>query len=260
MKFPQLPVLTAFCLATFSAAHAATYSTDFTGFTLNQPVAGQDDWMIDDPTPDASYIMSVTGWGRVATLGYVFPLNNSSVYLSHAANTPLVGATFSVKFQVQDSTNDGPARDTFGFRLENGSGQNLFSFYLNPYDQDADPEDDYAYHTFAWSSSSTAPTVLLPGVAAEETKAYTLTVAFALSGANDVTFTGDVNGSAFSGVIPGLAAESIQELGAFWTPLNGPEDPGTNFLIFDNISLVPEPSAALLGLAGISLSIIRRRR
>ena len=36
--------------------------------------------------------------------------------------------------------------------------------------------------------------------------------------------------------------------------------PGSNMLIFDGVSLVPEPSSMLLGLLGTSLAFVRRRR
>jgi hypothetical protein len=178
-----------------------------------------------------------------------------------------VDANFSVLFQVYDSDSgwgDGSeARDTFGFRLENSSGDNLFSLFLTPYDQDPTPQTDTRFDTFSWSQEGMAsPTVVLdsPLVAAQENFAYTFTIQFSPSGANDVSFVADVNGSAFSGTLTGVQTETITEFGAFWNTLNGKTAPGSNFLIFDQTKLVPEPSAMLLGLLGTSFVLVRRRR
>jgi hypothetical protein len=256
-------------------ASGASYSTDFnTGYALAANLAGQNGWVINDPTPYASAIAGLGGvWGsRTATLGYVSPVIQNTVYVSHPTSVPLVGngyTTFSAMFQVVDSDSGygagAEARDVFGFRLQDGSGNNVFSFYLTPYDQDPIPENDTAYNTYSWSTGAgpqtnvLVPPAYVPARSAQENFAYTVTISFATSGA-DVAFTGNVNGDTFSGLLPGLAGVSVQKVGAFWTPTNGPASPGSNQLLFDNISMVPEASSALLGLLGASLALVRRRR
>jgi hypothetical protein len=275
-------------LALAGSLCAAGYYTDFEDFDygdMTTPPNSAKGWTINDSAPDASFIQfagSAPIWGGAsATLGYVAPLQNTQIYLSRAVSVPLTtgtGTTFSTKFQVVDSVsgaNGAGARDTFGFRLQNTTGDNLFSFYLNPFDQDPTPQTDTAFHTFSWSTGNGVPTVVLdsPPVAAQETFAYTFTVNFFDIGGGDVGFDADVNGSEFSGTLTGLATENIGRLGAFWnltntTYLTDPGDPlfeegyygGSNFLIFDNVNLVPEPSSALLlGLAALGF-VTRRRR
>lgn len=269
MKF--LPVLTSLGLALLPGTlSAVVYSTNFDDFNYGD-IAGQGGWMINDPSINASLTVPASGpWGVFAgSLGFVSPVQQSTVYLYRpVSTTPLVGngnLTFTALFQVQDSTSvysgvGDEARDTFGFRLRDGSGNNLFSFYLTPFDQDPTPQTDTAYHTMSWNTGTSAPTTILGGYTAQENYAYTLSVTFSPSGANDVSFVGDVNGQGFSGTLPNQGTANLVDFGAFWTPLNGPSAPGANFLLFDNVAVVPEPTSAMLGLFGASLAFLRRRR
>jgi len=84
-------------------------------------------------------------------------------------------------------------------------------------------------------------------------------VTFSAAAGNDVAFAATVGGSAFNGIIPNAASSGIATFGAFWETSN-PTNPGSNHMMFDNLSLVPEPSAALLGLLGASFALVRRRR
>lgn len=260
------------------SAHGSVYSTNFDSFNLGE-INGQDGWTTDSATPSAGAVIGIGGlvWGsRSASLGYVAPLDMDNVYLSHEASTPLVGgaggtnASFSVLFQVMDSDSGfgggSEARDTFGFRLQNSSGYNLFSFILTPWDQSSTPETDTEFNKYSWTTGSSAPTpVLVPPLyvpirTAEEFFAYNFKIDFALSGSNDVSFVGDINGDEFYGTLPDLGGESIDRFGAFWNTLNGKDAPGSNFLILEGVSLVPEPSSLLLGLLGTSFALARRRR
>lgn len=238
-------------------ARGSDYFNNFSSFNLGE-MNGKQGWSASDPTANAGAIINIGGafGSRAASLGYVAPLLNDYVYLSHAASTPLVGgvnAGFSVLFIVIDSDSgyneplaDPPltgaeTRDTFGFRLENASGANLFSLFLVPYAQHPTPENDTAFHRFSWSTGDATPTTVLAPLTAQETHAYTFKIDFEPSGVNDVSFVANINGSSFSGTLTGLAGQMIGKLGAFWIPLNGPSAPGSNFLAFDNVSLMSKP-------------------
>jgi hypothetical protein len=258
-------------------ASGASYSTNFAGYILGEDLVGQNGWISNDTTADVAVIAGLgTVWGsRSATLGYVAPVIQDTVYVSHPCSVPLVGngyTTFSAMFQVvdSDSGNNGIGetgaenRDVFGFRLQDGAGNDVFTFRLNPFDQDALPEEDTNYNLYSWTSDSVVgeqQVLRTPLIrSAQESFAYTVTISFATSGA-DVNFTGTINGvDPFYGTLPGLAGVSVQQVGAIWDPTFGPSAPGSNFMIFDNISMVPETSSALLGLLGASLALVRRRR
>ena len=282
MKKFKLFFSSAFVMAVFAgSSNASVYIDNFESYGLGDITTGGNaahGWVSSDPTAGVGYVQNLNGsWGsRSASIGFVSPLLNDNVFLSHTASTPLVGggvdASFSARFQVIDSDagyNDPLAvppitgsenRDKFGFRLESSTGANLFTFYLNPTSQVPDPQSQTEYNSYSWSTGTGAATVALPGYGSQETFAYTLTVNFFNAGGGDVGFNADVNGSGFSGVIPGAASESIANFGAIWNTLNGKTAPGSNFMVFDNVSLVPEPSSALLGLLGVSFVFVRRRR
>ena len=286
-------------LVVMGAAQAGMYSTDFESFTLGD-INGQDGWKVNATagivTPQYPGVVSaVTGplgnpFGtKSAVVGFVDELNltGSDVYVSHkytgGNSTPLLpgggnpNTTFTALFQIFDSVSTYSAgskqRDQFGFRLQNAAGANLFSLIFTPYDQDPTPETDTEYNTFSWSTGTGIPTQVLnsPLVAAAELQSYFFNIAFLQDpfNVNSVIFSAAIGGpggsSVFGGSLPGLAAEQIVEFGAFWkgnpptNPFNA-ADPGSNYMVFDAVSLVPEPSAALLGLVGMSLVLVRRRR
>lgn len=272
MKKYQSTVLASVIFGAASGSlNAAVYFTNFNGYSIGD-INGQNGWTSNGATADTGFIQSIGGapWnGRAATIGFVDPVTPSVPYVSRSISTPLVGGgvptSFSVLFQIQDSDSGyGPGaedRDSFGFRLQNGSGANLFSFILTPFAQVAEPENSTNFNTFSWSTGTGAPTVALPGGnAAQENFAYTFTVNFFDLGSGNVGFNADVNGAAFGGTLTGLGSETISSFGAFWDTTTGTASPGSNFMIFDNVSLVPEPSSALLGLLGASCVFLRRRR
>jgi MYXO-CTERM domain-containing protein len=280
MKFNHGSLLGALSLVGSCVSSAAIYVDNFESIAfLDDMTAPSVGWSSNDPTANVGKIVNAQNAGgtfgsRSGSIGYVAPILASSAYVSRAVSTPLVGggvnAYASVDFFIQDSdAGEGPgaeARDKFGFRFEDGSGNNIFSLFLNPFDQDSSPQTDVAYHTLSWSTGNNIPTVVLPGVAVQEntlatpTSPYTFAISFTPSGANDVAFNATIGGSSFGGTLAGLATTNIEKFGAFWTPLNGPANPGSNFMIFDNVSVIPEPSAALLGLLGATVAFTRRRR
>lgn len=264
--------------ASSGLANASVYSTNFTGYTLGD-LNGQNGWTSNGATATTGYVQSIAGvWGgRAASIGYVDPVSPAIPYVSHSVSTPMVdtvgnmNASFSALFQVQDSDSGygtTPAeiaaaadRDSFGFRLQNSTGDNLFSFILTPFAQSATPETTTRFDTYSWSTGVGAPTVALAGLAAQENNAYTFTVNFFDAGAGNVGFNANINNiNYFSGTLAGLSGQTISNLGAFWDTTTGAAGPGSNFMIFDNVSLIPEPSSALLGLLGASFAFVRRRR
>lgn len=285
-RFPRFTVHFVW-LSLASFASGAVYSTGFESLQLGD-ITGQDGWTVNATTPDAykpGEIISgfgISPWGvKSAQIGYSTGLSVPKVYVSRTypggGSTPLLGtvgsanATFKSLFLLVDSTStasDPPSpltdavRDKFGFRLEDGAGNNLFSFILEPDTQHPTPETDTVFHYMSWSTGTSAPVVIFPGpprLALEEGSYYELSVTFAPATGNDVAFSATIGGSPFSGVIPNASTASITTFGAFWETSNA-ASPGSNYMRFDNLSLVPEPSSSLLGLVGAALAFVRRRR
>lgn len=261
------------CLVLSNSVHALSYFTSFNGYTLGE-LDGQQGWTSNGATATTGFVSSVAGspWnGRAGSIGFVDPAIPAVSYVSQSnfTPTPLIGtfppASFSALFQVQDSDSGfGPGaqdRDSFGFRLQNSVGDNLFSFILTPFSQSPTPESSTNFNTYSWSTGLGAPTTVLTGLAAQENFAYTFTVNFFDAGAGDVGFNANINGiDNFSGTLTGLGSQSISTIGAFWDTNTGAAGPGSNFMLFDNVTLIPEPSSALLGILGTSCLFFRRRR
>ena len=285
------PLLSSASLAWISLAalaDGAVYSTNFDSFSDGN-IAGQDGWAVNATTLDSfkpGEIIPSFGyspWGsKSATIGYSTGLSVPKVFVSRTypsgGTTPLLpsgggpNTTFRTDLYLVDSNSTvstpsvptDAVRDTFGFRLEDSSHNNLFSFILTPDSQVEFPESDKVFHYASWSTGTNAPVNIYPvppQKATEEGYFYDLVVTFsAASSGNDVAFAATFGGQSFNGIIPDAATSSgIATVGAFWEPSDA-TNPGSNYMLFDNLSLVPEPSAALLGLLGASCVLVRRRR
>jgi hypothetical protein len=111
---------------------------------------------------------------------------------------------------------------------------------------------------FSWSSDFAAGN---PNIGTlNEGQWSTLNVLFTPSGINDVAFSVKFQNVVFAnGILAGAASQTLGTYGIVWTPLNAANE-GSNILILDDLSLVPEPSSAmLLGLAALGF-VTRRKR
>jgi hypothetical protein len=170
----------------------------------------------------------------------------------------LQDASFHVNFGLSPSSESFPGRDGFGFALRDSNDNNLFTISLVPVDSALNDAYQVRYTVGAnpvlnaLDNLGQQMFIYLAGY-------YTLNFDFIPGGA-DPTFSATVIGSntkTFTGIASGMGSLNVARVGAEWNTLNSPA--GSNALIFDNISLVPEPSSTLLaGLA--ALGLLRRRR
>jgi hypothetical protein len=250
---------------------AAVFAADFETLVVGD-LNNQGGWTTTESAPDATYV--IDGSGTFGTksgfIGFVPSVSSSEVYVKNSFGgiANLANAEFNVLFQVFDSTNAQASRDTFGFRLRDSDGTNLFSFFLNPVAQSATPSSTLGEWSFGYTTGngSQNPFYANPEetlvYAADEDVEYEMTVAFAQLGlSGDVQMNVSINGvSIGGGVLDGLASSSINEVGVFWRPTSGASSPGDNGIAFDNITVVPEPGiASLAGIAGLLCLMARRR-
>ncbi len=135
--------------------------------------------------------------------------------------------------------------------------KNLLTIELNPTLQVAEPQFDSRVDQYSWSSDFAAGNANIGSLT--EGQWSIINVLFEPSGVNDVDFTIQFAGvTAASGTLAGAGSQILGTYGFVWTPLDA-DDEGDNFLIIDDLSLIPEPSSLLLGLAGFGL-LLRRRR
>jgi len=261
-------------VAPFSASAFVTTFPAGTYAPLGSEIAGKDGWTISDPGadgPGSGYPLSYSNYlpdritlvnSVAAELGgnYDPPLAASptSVFLSHDAAGELQNTSFTLDFAIRGSGEAFPGRDGFGFALRDSSNGNLLSVLLVP---EAGGTGD-AYRV-AYSVGGGAPVNAQDGsgnpMYVHAAGLYTMTLAFTPGGANP-TFSGTITGTntqTFTGTATGLGTAAVDRFGALWNVSNPVA--GDNGIIFDNLSVVPESSTALLaGLA--SFGLLRRRR
>lgn len=255
MKNCIVLVFSSLALAGFSKA--AGYSANFdSGYNTANDVSGQQGWLIDDPKPELSFFINLTTASGTSTAGavggfYEAPTGDS-VRLSHSLSLPFNETTFGVDMAVVSSTAAFPSRDTFQWSLSNPSGTNLITFSFEP--SLVNP----ALLNIAWNTGTGSKVFAGSGIGYDAV--YDFDVAFTAVGGN-VQFAATVVGSNtfnFGGTLSGLNGQTLAAVGANFVKV-GPST-GDNYLIFDNLAVVPEPSAGMMMMGALALPLIVRRR
>lgn len=185
---------------------------------------------------------TTAGLTSMAYTGLSVPFINST--------DPAVGSRFSIDAQMGADT---LSTNPFSIILGADSGNLLTIAFV---------QTSSTVFDLYWSSGlgSTGPTLfatLLQGIATS----FTFDLFATGPNPGDVGFT-FYNDSTFvdSGSLTGASqTDVIDALSINWdsTTFGGP---GSSFISVDNISVIPEPSSALLGLLGASFVFLRRRR
>jgi len=257
----------------------ATLTDDFSGFptTPGTQIAPGGGWSINQAlgtefgTGDEgplSFISSlgVPTFGNSGALGGAIdtPDPGSTIYLNRSLDTPLDSFGFSLDFAIAAASANG--EDNFGFAVRDGSNNNLFSINFERVPMDTDFQVTY---TVGGGSPTAAMDTLAQNVFIDINGLYSLDVTITPNGANPefmAILTG-TNTVTFEGDLTGLGGEDIASFGAEWVTDSNPDadgdltfgDRAQDYLIFDNVSAVPEPKVALLGALGF-LALLRRRR
>ena len=274
MKLTYLSTLLSGVLVANAGASAVI--TNFDDFATGA-IGGQFGWYTSG-LPDTSFI---TAFNTTAN-GVIDGTNAANIGgPSEAATAPTVGfyhsygeelgrTSVNFEFAVTDSTVDPFApliRDTFAYTLYDGANS-LFSISFVPQNTDPTAELDGRWNLFytvgAGPAQSLAMYVFAGGL-------YSFDLDFSPNGA----------GTAFNftvapvGTPPPLDPGSLTRNGTFATPNTTvadnfgfewkasdlPGGGGNNTLTANNLTVVPEPSSALLlGIAGLAFVSNRRRR
>jgi hypothetical protein len=249
--FTVLPLVS---IAFLGVCSGAGYSTNFnSGYNNTLAVAGQDGWTINDSTPDLSFFVTYNLSDAAAVGGYYDNSALANVRLSHSLSLPLVQTSLGADFAIVPSTLAFPGRDTFGWSFQNASGTNLLSIQFEPDSVDATLMN-VTWSTGAGSSTSTPLGVQYDGP-------YHINVNFSSTGGANAGFTATLTGAnslSFSGALPGLGSETVASVGQHFVR-NAPAA-GDNYMLFDNLAVVPEPSAGLMLLSALTAPLLVRRR
>lgn len=283
MKASQFPV---FLLLAVSALplHAATYSSDFTSLAPGDPLQGVGGWQQSAPNYDTIYprafgtqIQIGSSTAPAAAVGGYYdtepPEGQTYFCAFHSLDLGLqTGASFSTNFALVDSegydvdgTLYGAERNPFQITLRNAANAELFSVIFDPVAGES--PDPTASANDAWNVSwSSGGIKSIPIAAVFESALYGLNIQFIPVG-SDLNFSLGMNGTnsfSYSGTLTGLASSSVSQvefgIHAVDSDSVGTPQFGTNHIVFQGITMVPEPSTAFLAGGAALLLALRRRR
>ena len=194
---------------------------------------------------------------------------NPSLYRSFDLLPDTGSVTFSADFGIIPSTGSYTNKDRFGFNLLDGTGTiSLAQFLFDPVSAAG------AGLGMLWISDSTTNNIaeisygaLYRITVALSDDEFDLTMASVIAQTNGVgVITNYATTNVISLVTGGtianvLTASDFQTVAMNWELAAGVDEPGDNYLLVNNVSVVPEPSTyALLAMAALGAVYWARRR
>ncbi|MES2922370.1 MAG: PEP-CTERM sorting domain-containing protein [Verrucomicrobiota bacterium] len=243
-------------LALISGSHASVLIDNFESYnSVGDDMEGKGTWHVTNNSPNVPVILDNYTWDtstRSATVGGEAPTTNALTSLYNTSTVPFVSPTpqptyFQIETAYTESTGGDP-RNNFQIVLNSGVN-NLLTIRLEP--------AGAGQYLASWDSSYvaggfTAFGLLTANISTQfrlDTWWNGSAVAYNLTNANDPVSSGVLAGA--------TGAEIIDTIAVQWDTSNGV---GGNSITIDNVSVVPEPTSALLGLLGSSFVFLRRRR
>lgn len=270
MKQSLLTLSAAFSLAGLS--QAALLVDNFDGYTDGSNMNGQGPWNVSNgfATPGGEAIAIATistfeGSPGAALIGGFTPTNTllPTVLSSDPINVSMftVGfptATFAMDFGFLDST--GANRDDYRISLSS-TGGNLLTIDLTPAASvntfNISFSSDYFTGVTNWGTLDALDTLGNPYFQISF-QTYTDGIGGMFYSLNDVNSGVMSSGLLADGLLADtLLTDSITGLSISSITAGAA---GDGFLVIDNVSVVPEPTSAMLGLLGASFVFLRRRR
>ena len=284
-------ILCSLAVIAFSVqTQAAIYTTDFESFNSGDNVtdganAGYG-WTTNgdaslspvnnwNPTLDPSLVDPMLG-NQAAVIGWYAgspaPLPaQPTIDLSHGCGETIInagngyGTHVALDFSILDSSPAQPNRDTFGISLTATGGANIFQLVFTPTVVASINTWDVTYTVGGGGSGNLGHfnTLVDPSTGLRSTGTDTLGLSFSSKDASSAFYhvTMLINGSLTTqtGTIAMAPGTLIDKFNATWTPVST-ANPGDNYLLIDNLVMVPEASTSLLlCVAGMSLALRRKR-
>lgn len=250
LPYPLLFLLAG--LAPIGTAQAAV--TTFDGLAYETALTTLPGWTASE-TNNINHLIAWVENNNGAFGGAYVAGNASPVTLTMASTVFSSVTSVSMELAFYDSSLDDPGRDTFSIGITNGSGAALVTMVFAPavsVEGQARWEVGYSIGTGAINYTGRT---LAPGPAD-----YDVNVSF--NGANFIfTYGNSLGTDSVNGTIPGYdgATAGLGDVKFVWT--KSATDPyGSNYMTFDNVAVIPEPTALILSSLAASIVLVRRRR
>jgi hypothetical protein len=249
-------------VAAVSAAQGALYTSTFDApFVPNAEVVGVDGWFSNSNTV-VTNVGSLNGSPALALGGFNVPQTvNTKLTQSFVESVGRVSATFD--FALVDSTVDGYDRDTFGFSFYDTTGSSVFAVKFIPTVQGNAGTTVATYEAF-YSYNNGANQTL--SISFTDTSLFSMSVvlsgAFTPGNTTTVNHKVTIDGLERNGAGTLNPNTTLDSFGFTFDTFDAvdPTFAGDNFMIVDNLTVVPEVSSSLLlALSGLGM-ITRRRR
>jgi len=259
MKQSLLTLSAAFALA--GVSQAAILVENFDGYTNGTDMNGLGTWTVTNGSSGSGPIAIATnstfeGSAGAVLIGGYTPTTSPTVLSTSGLDIPMftVGnpAEFMIDFGIYDSLS--ADQDDYTITLASTSG-NLLTIDLTP-------AGDNLYN-ISISSGFFAPPVVGTFDTLDVFGSPYSQIMFQTStdGVNMFYNLVDLNsGSLSSGTLSGGGISLSDNITSLSISVDTAGGAGDGFLVMDNISVIPEPSSALLGILGASCVFLRRRR
>jgi len=262
-------------LVTGAGATTFPYFENFGGFNpLGSDVDGQGGWSINYKTADYDQY-SVVGsfYGHAIALGgaaQTMPTIGTTVSLSHSYVGGIGGLKMQFDYLIADSDSGyDPTlnnRDKFGVSLTVGGTELLGIVFSPKIPNPTDPTSDTVAYWDASYTSAYGTGELNMRFVKNGVYTFSLECAPANAGAStsfvlEVSSSNPIDPHQIDGAtLTGLNPNTLSnEVNINWS--NSPAQAfGSNYIIVDNLAMLPEPSSSMMVcLAGIGLAVRRRR-
>lgn len=232
--------------------------TTFSGLSYEQTLNSLPGWTTSEVNSSAAplaWAEPVGGNMAGAVGGAYAEAVNTKFTATMASSVYSPTATVNLDVMLRNSTSGAPGRDTFTVGVANAStpGASLFDIVFSP----AVSVGGIAKWEVGYGINGGA--VTYTGFVINEDSWYDISLAVTGSSFS-FTFGNTVSSNTSTGTIAGFnsATAGLGDLSFGWQKASATPY-GDNYMLFDNVESIPEPSAAVLGSLA-SLLLLRRRR